>query len=902
MRALTRRTVLLAAACAVLGALAGLLPAGAGAVTLPPGFSDRPVFEEIYTPTAVRFAPAPGNEVFVAEKSGRIWSYSGLSDPSPTLVADLREQVHNYWDRGLLGLAVDPQFAINRRLYVLYTRNALPDGTAPAWPSNDPDSTDDTCPDPPGAERDGCVVTGRLSRLELDPLTRTAGSEQVLVDDWCQQFASHSIGDLAFGPDGALYASGGEGADHRGPDYGQWGGSPDGHPAVPRNPCGDPPGRGKAATPPTAEGGALRSQDLRTDADPAGLSGSIIRIDPQTGAALPDNPLAGEADPKKRRVIAHGMRNPFRFAFRPGTPELWVGDVGWTDWEELDRVPHAGADGTVENFGWPCREGPAAHAGYRSLDLALCEGLDGAGPGAATEPSVSVRHDQHMAEGDGCSIADGSSLSGLAFEHGSDYPEPFRGALFVADYSRRCIVAIPAGAGGAPDVSRATAFQSESHYPVDLQVGPGGDLFYADLVGGAIRRIEYFPGNQPPLARADASPTYGAVPLAVTFDATSSTDPENGALSYAWDLDGDGGFDDSTAARPTHTYTTAGSVRVRVRVSDPAGATAIATVRIDPGNTPPRAFIDAPGADLRWAVGDELTLAGRGSEGQGDDEGEVPPERLGWEVILNHCEEGGGCHAHTVESFPGSGRQLSAPDHAYPAHLELRLTATDATGLTATESRRLDPRTSKLTLDSSPTRAFRLTLGGATGLPPVARTLIVGSQTTVAAELPPPESPWAFTGWSDGGARVHGVTAPGTSSVLTALYRDKAPPRLSGLALRPTTFRVLRRGSGGARLVFGLSEPGSVILRVDRLTSGRMVGGRCRPLSAANRARPRCTLATRLAGHETRAARTGDNSLLFSGRWGGRALAPGRYRLLVTARDGVGRSSPTAGLRFSISG
>src|SRR5439155_16304097 len=104
-------------------------------------------------------------------------------------------------------------------------------------------------------------------------------------------------------------------------DWGQAGNPP--------NPCGDPPGGvGVALSPPTAEGGALRSQDLQTSGDPVTLDGSVIRVDPSTGAALPDNPLASSSDPNARRIIAYGFRNPFRWTFRPGTNELWIGDVG----------------------------------------------------------------------------------------------------------------------------------------------------------------------------------------------------------------------------------------------------------------------------------------------------------------------------------------------------------------------------------------------------------------------------------------------------------------------------------------------------------------------------------------------------------------------------------------------
>jgi hypothetical protein len=120
MRLRARRLLLL---LALLGSALGLSPA-AGAVTLPPGF-----FSGLNEPTNVEFAS--DGRVFVLEKSGFVLEYDSVSDTSPTTVADFRTKVHNWWDRGMLGLAVDPAFTSGRPyLYLLYTSARRPRGGA----------------------------------------------------------------------------------------------------------------------------------------------------------------------------------------------------------------------------------------------------------------------------------------------------------------------------------------------------------------------------------------------------------------------------------------------------------------------------------------------------------------------------------------------------------------------------------------------------------------------------------------------------------------------------------------------------------------------------------------------------------------------------------------------------
>jgi glucose/arabinose dehydrogenase len=119
-------------------------------------------------------------------------------------------------------------------------------------------------------------------------------------------------------------------------------------------------------------------------------------VDPATGAGLPDNPLNSSADLNARRIVAYGLRNPFRFTIRPGTNDVWIGDVGWGAWEEIDRV--SDPTGGLTNFGWPCYEGNNRQPAFDGINLKMCEDLYSAS-GTITAPYHSYSHREILAAG-----------------------------------------------------------------------------------------------------------------------------------------------------------------------------------------------------------------------------------------------------------------------------------------------------------------------------------------------------------------------------------------------------------------------------------------------------------------------------------------------------------------------
>jgi glucose/arabinose dehydrogenase len=775
----------------VLGLVCGLallcLPAAAPAEpTLPSGFQDTVVFDGLEQPTAFRFSP--DGRVFVAEKGGLIKVYSGLEDKEPEVFADLRTDVYDHGDRGLLGLALDPNFPKAPYVYALYTYDHILGDPEPPPKWGTPETVGDECPDLKGA--DDCLVSGRLVRLTAaeganHALPTAASPEQkVLAEGWCQQFSSHSIGDLRFGPEGALYASGGDGASFTGLDYGQLG--------TPPNPCGDPPSpAGTALTPPSAEGGSLRSQNLSL------LNGKIIRVDPASGEGLSDNPLAGSLDPNTRRIVAEGFRNPFRFTIDPKTGEIYTDNVGSSDFEEIDRFP--APPKTLYNSGWPCYEGPVRQYLFAPLGLTVCEKLYAGEPGSTSKPFFYYSHKSEIANGDECSYANGSAIGGISFyegkEKGEDFPSAYKGALFFSDPVRGCLYVMYPGADGKPDPLTIERFMREGQiYPgVDIEEGPDGALYYASLFGdeefgpGAIHRIAYAPDA--PTARLEADHPWGSVeggPLKVTLDASASSDPNKDPLTFDWDLDGNGTFETPGGETKKLEFTEKEleeeekegedlNRTVAVRVSD-GKLSSVARVTLYPGDEPPEPTIEAPKPTDTWGVGQKITLISSAIEFGGE---HVSGLGRYWSVRLAHCPTGPeNCHKHPLQVFAGLPEaSFLAPEHDYPSYIEITLRVTDERGLAASKTLSIYPRTVALEMESDPS-GIPLTAGLSVGPAPFSLTAIEGSHVAVSAPQTAQLGGKTYTwqGWSDGGARAHTVLADKSGTYRATYSPTPEPP------------------------------------------------------------------------------------------------------------------------------
>ena len=411
---------------------------------------------ELKSPTAFDWSP-DGEQMFVAQKNGVVRVVEDGSLLSTPFI-DISDQVNNASDRGLLGIAVHPDFESNPYVYLAFTYDppevnqntelAGPDGDGNR-PSRVIRVTADASTDYTTAVPDSeAILLGKNStwenisrpdknstfNLDIPPSGITPEGKNI-QDYLATDSQSHSIGAVRFGTDGSLFVSNGDGTSYNKVD--------------PRT---------------------VRVQDIDN------LSGKILRIDPITGEGLADNPFYnGDPDSNRSKVYSYGLRNPFRFTINPKTNEPFISDVGWTSWEEINT-------GRGVNFGWPYYEGGNGESLRTNGYSELSEAQEFYESGQSVTPAISAR-----------SHEDGAIAVIMGdFYTGETFPDRYDDALFFSDYGDDVVRYLTFDEAGDVDVN---TFSDDVQGLVQLSTGPDSNLYYASLDGEIGRwRFDSDPG------------------------------------------------------------------------------------------------------------------------------------------------------------------------------------------------------------------------------------------------------------------------------------------------------------------------------------------------------------------------------------------------------------------------
>lgn len=535
--------LVVASACALWSALA--CPRAASAYTAPPDFVIESAVPNVgfNNPTAIAFTP--DGRLLVAEKRGVVRVVqNGVKLARAMWNAE--PEVLNNGDRGLLGIAVDPDYALNHYVYLSYVVDPDSDGV---------DDNDDAF---------GRVVRYRTSAADsnvIDMATRQVLIGSTWSDGFVSGGSSHSVGALRWGQDKSLLISWGDGSQYAYVDVG-----------------GNDPGlflSGRADS--SQDIGAFRAQYLGS------LNGKVLRVDRATGNGYPSNPFYdGDSHSLRSRVWVYGCRNPFRFCVRPGTGAadpaagnpgaLFIGDVGWNQFDELNVSPRGG-----ENFGWPCREGVqnSAYANWTPAHHGCASMGTPENPMLATAPTF-IQNLANPGQSTPSGL-DGRCIIGGLFYTGHGYPGAYRQRFFFGDFVGQWIKTASFDANGA--LVDLSDFATNADAPIDFAMDPvSGDIHYVSINTGIVYRVRYtgaVPGNASPIARAVASVELGDAPLEVAFSSSGSSDPDHDPIVFDWSF-GDG--QNSSLPNPSHTYASGGQFNAILTVSDDQGAVARDTV------------------------------------------------------------------------------------------------------------------------------------------------------------------------------------------------------------------------------------------------------------------------------------------------------------------------------------
>ncbi|GFJ94294.1 PQQ-dependent sugar dehydrogenase [Phytohabitans rumicis] len=551
----------------------------------------------------------PDNRVLHTARTGEV----RIHDPRTglnVLAADV--PVYQHDEEGLQGIAIDPDFARNKWVYLYYSPPLNTPTDDPATPDvNEGDAPTD------GTAADWAPYRGvlRLSRFKLDGNTLRLGTEQRIIDVPVDRgICCHVGGQVDFDGKGNLYLSTGDDSN-------------------PFSSGGYAPLDERATRHP-----AFDAQ--RTSANTNDLRGKLlrIRVKPGGGYTIPAGNLFKPGTPKTRpEVYAMGLRNPFRFAVDRASGDVYLGDYS-PDAGQADPARGPAGQGRwllvdrPANYGWPYCAAPDKP--YVDYDFAT---------GQSGAPFDCRRPVNDSPRNTGLRALPPVAQADVAYSYGASaqFPQlgvggigPMGGPAYDYDARSRSRIKWPAYYDGAPLFYEWTRdyvkeFRLDRHgqvrdirpvlpsvvfdNPMDLEFGPDGALyvleygdgFFSENPDAQLARIDFVRGNRTPEPKISANPLAGLAPLTVTFSSAGTVDADGDALRYAWDFDANGTVD-STAPNPTYTYTANGEYRPTLKVTDSTGRSASAELPFMVGPRAPVVTLVKPVATQPFQFGQQI--------------------------------------------------------------------------------------------------------------------------------------------------------------------------------------------------------------------------------------------------------------------------------------------------------
>ncbi|WP_238008226.1 PQQ-dependent sugar dehydrogenase [Dactylosporangium sp. AC04546] len=592
--------------------------------------------------------------------------------------------VYTHDEEGLQGVAADPGFATNRWVWLYYSPTlSTPAGDSPAT----------------GTDANWNTWKGHLNlsrfTLKADNTLDLASEKVVLTVDNDRGQCCHVGGDIDFDAQGNLYLTTGDDTN----PFESAGYSPLDE-RTNRNPQYD----------------AQRSSGNTND-----LRGKLLRIKPNADGtyAIPSGNLFAPGTAKTRpEIYAMGFRNPFRMSVDKPTGVVYLGDYGP---DAGTTSSTRGPSGQVEfnritgpgNYGWPyCTGTNTTTETYNEWDFAANTGAAKynctGGPtnnsfrntGLTTLPAAKsawIRYAGDAGTPPEFGTGSESPMGGPVYRYNASlnsavkFPQSLDGNFFAGEYGRRWIKPVKINADGSP--GEISTFPWAGTQVMDMAFGPDGALYVLDYGTGsnnqALYRIEYVGGgNRAPTAKITPSVTSGPNPLTVSFSSAGSADPEGGALTYAWDFDGNG-TTDSTAANPSFTYTTNGTKTPTLTVRDPQGLTGSASTVITVGNTAPTVRLTLPASGQLFNFGDTIPFQVTVTD---PEDGTINCSRVSVTYFLGHDS-----HSHQITGKTGCSGSITIPvdgEHDAAANIYGLFDAayTDNGGLTTHSITTLQPK------------------------------------------------------------------------------------------------------------------------------------------------------------------------------------------------------------------